>query len=78
MRRATVTIPDDLEASLEAYNRQHDVSRAMTAVLQAALREYLARRGFRAAPKTLRITPATKGSGARDISIRRDSHLGEG
>jgi len=75
MRRATVTIPDDLEASLEAYDRQQDVSPSLTAVLQSALREYLARRGFRAAPKTLRITPAKRGSGARDVSIRHDSYL---
>jgi hypothetical protein len=58
MRRATVTITDELEASLKAYNRHQDVSPALTAVLQAALREYLARRGFHAAPKTLPITPA--------------------
>jgi len=77
MRRATVTIPDDLEASLEAYDRQQDVSPSLTAVLQSALREYLARRGFRAAPKTLRITPAKRGSGARDVSIRHDSYLAE-
>jgi hypothetical protein len=77
MRRATVTITDDLEASLDAYNRQQDVSPALTAVLQAALREYLARRGFRAAPKALRITPARKGSGTRDVSVRHDRYLAE-
>jgi hypothetical protein len=77
MRRATITITDDLEVSLDAYNRQQEVSPALTAVLQAALREYLARRGFRAAPKTLRITPAEKGSGARDVSIRHDSYIAE-
>jgi hypothetical protein len=75
MWRATVTITDDLEASLDAYNRQQDVSPALTAVLQAALREYLARRGFPAGPKTLRITPAKKGSGARDVSIWHDRYL---
>jgi hypothetical protein len=77
MRRATVTISDDLEVSLDAYNRQQDVSPALTAVLQAALREYLARRGFSAAPKALRITPAKKGSGARDVSIRHDRYLAD-
>jgi hypothetical protein len=77
MRRATVTISDDLERSLDAYNRQQGVSPTLTAVLQAALREYLARRGFRAVPKALRITPAKKGSGARDVSIRHDRYLAE-
>ena len=77
MRRATVTISDDLEESLDAYNRQQDASPTLTAVLQAAVREYLARRGFYAAPKALRITPAKKGSGARDVSIRHDRYLAE-
>jgi hypothetical protein len=77
MRRATVTITDDLEVSLEAYNRQQDVSPALTAVLQAALREFLARRGFSAAPKALRITPAKKGSGARDVGVRHDRYLAD-
>ena len=75
MRRATVTITDDLEVSLDAYNRQQDVSPALTAVLQAALREYLARRGFRANPKALRITPAKKGSGTRQVGVRHDRYL---
>ena len=75
MRCATVTISDDLEDSLDAYNRQQDVSPSLTAVLQAALREYLARRGFGAAPKALRVTPAKKGSGARDAGVRHDRYL---
>ena len=77
MRRATVTINDDLEATLDEYYRQEDTSPALPSVLQAALREYLARRGFRAAPKALRITPAKKGSGAREVSIRHDRYLAE-
>jgi len=65
MRRVTVTIGDDLERSLNAYYRQQNASPTLTAVLQAALHEYLARRGFRtAAPKALWITPAKQGSGA--------------
>jgi hypothetical protein len=75
MKRATVTIGNDLEASLEAYTRQQDAAPALTAVMQAALREYLARRGFGEGPRTLRITPAKKGSGARDTSLRHDRYL---
>ena len=75
MKRATVTISDDLEASLDAYMKQQEVSPALTAVVQAALREYLARRGFDKAPGKFHITPARKGSGIRDISLRHDDYL---
>ena len=75
MRRATITIGDDLETILEAYIRQQEVSPALTAVVQAALTEYLARRGFAPGRKMLRITPAKKGSGARDMSVHHDRYL---
>jgi len=71
MKRATVTISDELEASLNAYMNQQDVTPALTAVVQTALREYLARRGYTSTGK-LGITPARKGSGFRDTSIRHD------
>jgi hypothetical protein len=75
MRRATVTITDEIQANLEAFIRQQDVSPPLTAILQAALQEFLARRGFLPGAKKLRITPATKGSGAKDVSVDHDRHL---
>ena len=75
MRRATVTIADDLEANLDAYVRQQDAPPAFTTVVQAALREYLALRGFAPGDRRLRITPAKKGSGARNISVNHDRYL---
>ena len=75
MRRATVTISDDLEANLNAYISRQDASPALTAVVQAALREYLGRRGYGAEKRQLRITPARKGSGKRDVSLRHDRYL---
>lgn len=75
MRRATVTINDDLEASLNDFMQQQEVSPALTAVVQAALREYLSRRGFVSRAKKLRIAPAKKGSGAKDVSVRHDRYL---
>ena len=75
MRRATITIGQELEASLDAYIQQQEVSPALTAVVQAALKEYLARRGFVPGTKTLRITPAKKGSGVRDVSVHHDRYL---
>jgi len=46
MKRATVTIPDDLERAVEAYMRNLEVPPALTAVIQTALREYLSARGY--------------------------------
>jgi hypothetical protein len=46
MKRASVTIPDDLEEALEAYGRDQDIPPRLVDVVQAALREYLAGRGY--------------------------------
>ena len=75
MKRATITLGNDLEASLAAYIRQQEASPALTAVVQAALREYLENRGFGPGAKTLRVTPSKKGGGARDASLRHDRYL---
>jgi len=53
------------------------MKRCLTAVVQAALREYLSRRGAHPPKKPLRITPAPKGSGRRDVSRRHDEHLAQ-
>lgn len=41
-----MTIPDDLEKALEEYRKDFEVSPALAAVMQAALREYLTERGY--------------------------------
>jgi hypothetical protein len=46
MKRATITLPDELEEALEAYRRSQDLPLPLTALTQAALREYLTKRGF--------------------------------
>ncbi len=46
MRRATVSITDDLERALEAYRRDQDIPPRLVDIMQAALREYLAGRGY--------------------------------
>jgi hypothetical protein len=43
--------------------------------VEAALRKYLARRGLTPPAKPFHITPAKKGSGKRDISLRHDEYL---
>jgi hypothetical protein len=46
MKRTSVTIADDLEKALEAYRLDQDIPPRLVDVVQAALREYLAGRGY--------------------------------
>ncbi len=46
MRRATVSIPRDLEEALEHYRRDLEFSPSFAALMQAALKEYLEQRGY--------------------------------
>lgn len=75
MKRATITMTDDLEAAVAAYQRDQEVPPALTAIAQAALREYLSERGYLAQRGSLRITPATHGSGSHDGSVDHDRYL---
>ncbi len=77
MRRATITISTELEAALDAYMKQQDAPPALTALVQAALREYLAHRGLAPPAAALKITPARKGSGKTDISVHHDRDFAE-
>ena len=77
MKRATITLPDHLDAAFEAYRRDQEVPVALTAVAQAAIEEYLARRGYLPTPRRLRITPAAQGSGRADVTIDHDRYLGD-
>jgi hypothetical protein len=79
MKRATVTLPDDLSRLLETYRRTQEVPPAFTSVVQAALREYLAKRGLPSGQsfRPFEITPATEDSGASDVSMNHDRYLAE-
>jgi hypothetical protein len=72
MRRVTIIIGDEIEASLNAYIRQQEVTPRLTAIMQVALQEFLFRRSFTPVARKLRITPAKKGSGAKYVSAKRD------
>jgi hypothetical protein len=78
MKRATVTIPDDLAEAVEKYTLAQEVPPALTAVVQAALRDYLRERGFLRQYRPLHITPAPRGSGRTDVSINHDHYFAEG
>jgi metal-responsive CopG/Arc/MetJ family transcriptional regulator len=82
MRRATITLPDDLEAELEAYLAAQDASPSLTGLVEAALRRYLQEKRLEARQHQpgagrLRVTPATRGSGAADASLEHDRYLAE-
>ena len=79
MKRASITLTDDLEGALSAYLRSQEVPLPLTAVAQAALREYLEKRGFLSPPaaRSFGITPARRGSGAKDVSVAHDRYIAE-
>jgi hypothetical protein len=68
MKRATMTLPDDLAEAVDNYLQAQEAPPALTTVVQAALREYLSERGFLRVHRTLKIRPAKKGSGRTDVS----------
>ena len=72
-------MPDDLERALEAYRRSQGVPLPLTALTQAALREYLTKRGFLASSteRSFAITPVQKGSGTNDVSANHDRYFAE-
>jgi hypothetical protein len=77
MKRATITLSDDIEEAVERYVAAHEARPPLTAVVQAALRQYLTDRGYLRSSGALRITPARKGSGLRDVSRMHDRYLAE-
>jgi hypothetical protein len=82
MKRATVTIPEDLQNELAAYLETQESPPTLTALVQAALRRFLAEKRleqwqYRPPRRRLSITPATAGSGRSDVSIAHDEVLAE-
>jgi hypothetical protein len=74
MKRATMTLPDDLAEAVDKYVKAQEAPPALTTVMQAALREYLRERGFLRVFRPLKITPKG-GSGSSDVSINHDLYL---
>lgn len=82
MKRATITLPDDLEADLNRYLAEQDVPPNLTTLMQAALREYLRnrglqRRGYRPPEGTFKIDPVDEkdARGEPDVSVNHDRYL---
>ena len=77
MKRATMTLPDDLAEAMETYQNAQEAPPSLTTVVQAALRQYLGERGFLRTRRPLQITPALKGSGRSDVSQQHDRYFAE-
>lgn len=74
--RTTITLPGDLEAAVRAYQRDmYPAATTLSAVVEAALREFLSQRGYVESGRRLRLTPAARGSGLSDVSANHDRYL---
>ena len=74
MKRATMTLPDDLAEAVANYQQAQEASPSLTTVVQAALREYLRERGFLRTYRPLKIEPVGR-SGRSDVSEKHDAYL---
>lgn len=82
MKRATITLPDDLEAEVERLLSRQEPKPSLTSLVQTALRRYLeeaewSERRFSLPAEPLAVTPAAAGSGQEDSSERHDRALAE-
>jgi hypothetical protein len=82
MKRATITIPDDLESEMGSYMKAQDAPPSLNGIVEAALRRFLEEkrlesRQYRPPRRPFSITPAEKGSGRRDVSAEHDRYLAE-
>ena len=84
MRRATVTLPDDLAAELDGYLAEQDAPPTFTTLVQAALREYLQNkrwreRDYRPPQGPFQIDPIDVEDirGETDLSINHDKYFGK-
>jgi hypothetical protein len=74
MKRATMTLPDDLAKAVDEYVQAQEAPPALTTVVQAALREYLRERGYLRTYRPLKIRPVGR-SGRSDVSVNHDLYL---
>ena len=79
MKRTTISLPDELVEAIEHYRNEQGARLPVSAMIQAAVREYLARRGYSSDTENVAfsITPAGHGSGARDVSAEHDRYFAE-
>jgi metal-responsive CopG/Arc/MetJ family transcriptional regulator len=74
MKRATMTLPDDLAEAVDQYVKAQEAPPSLTAVVQAALREYLRERGYLRHYRPLKLKAVGR-SGSSDVSVNHDAYL---
>ncbi|MDF5722355.1 MAG: hypothetical protein PUP91_18075 [Rhizonema sp. PD37] len=79
MQFLNITLPDAIANALKAYISAQEVHQPETAVVETALTEFLSERGYLPPQqeKSLRLTPAPKGSGFQDTSVNYDKIIAE-
>lgn len=75
MKRATISVSDEVAEAIEAYRQDQELPPSLTAVTEAALQEYLSQRGYLKPKRVLRIRPADRGSGDSTGSVEHDRIL---
>jgi hypothetical protein len=73
MKRASISLPDDVAKAVDNYLQAQEVRPALTTLMQTALREYLSVRGFPQVRRPLKTPKRTRGLG--DVSVNRDFYL---
>ncbi|EIC23274.1 hypothetical protein [Thiorhodovibrio frisius] len=75
MRRATITLPDDIDQALVQFVAEQPEPVQLSTVVQSAVREFLGERGYLPSSAALRIRPSQQGSGHDDVSVLHDRYL---
>ncbi len=69
-----MTLPDDLAQAVDQYVKAQEAPPSLTAVVQAALREYLRERGYLRPYRPLKLKGVGR-SGRSDVSVNHDAYL---
>lgn len=69
-----MTLPDDLAEAVDQFVKAQEAPPSLTAVVQAALREYLRERGYLRLYRPLRLKAVGR-SGRSDVSQNHDAYL---
>lgn len=81
MKRAMITIPDELRDALEQYARRQEEPPELSSVVQMALREFLERREGLEERESLiagfTILEERDDLGESDVSVNHDKYLAE-
>lgn len=79
MKRATITIPDDLESRIKGYTRSQEDEPSLSAVVRAALEEYLNNHEGNPTRWLLGFTPIEEkdDAGEPDVSVNHDKYLAD-